>query len=80
MKQHRLTSERTTTPADNKPNALDITAIRERLSARLLAASSDAGAERMSIKGWVQPLLLRAKEVSSHFPFARELNRNRKGG
>ena len=29
MKQHRLTSERTTTPADNKPNALDITAIRE---------------------------------------------------
>ena len=29
MKQHCLTSERTTTPADNKPNALDITAIRE---------------------------------------------------
>ena len=33
MKQHRLTSERTTPPAANKPNALDITAIREPLSA-----------------------------------------------
>ncbi|WP_297774519.1 hypothetical protein [uncultured Roseovarius sp.] len=32
MKQHRLTSERTTTPADNKPNALDTTAIREPLT------------------------------------------------
>ncbi len=31
MKQHRLTSEITTTPANNKPNALDITAIREPL-------------------------------------------------
>jgi hypothetical protein len=29
MKQHRLTSERTKTPADDKPNVLDTTAIRE---------------------------------------------------
>lgn len=31
MKQHRLTSERTKTPADDKPNVLDTTAIREPL-------------------------------------------------
>jgi len=29
MKQHCLTSERTKTPADDKPDALDNTAIRE---------------------------------------------------
>ncbi len=33
MKQHHLTSERTKTPADNKSNALDNTAIREPLPA-----------------------------------------------
>lgn len=32
MKQHRLTSERTKTPADNEPNTLDNTAIRELFS------------------------------------------------
>ncbi len=36
--------------------------------------------QRRSQKGWEQPLLLSVKEVSSHFSFARELNRSRKGG
>lgn len=34
MKQHHLTSEKTTTPADKNPNARDITAIREPAPAR----------------------------------------------
>ncbi len=35
MKQHHLISERTKTPADNKSNALDKTAIRERFRRKL---------------------------------------------